>query len=55
MSSSVEVGDINEKFSEDSFDFLKPRKEGNFIDYKKQYGEYEEKTTDSNIGKEESE
>jgi len=53
--SSVEVGDINEKFSEDSFDFLKPRKEGNFIDYKKQYGEYEEKTTDSNIGKEESE
>lgn len=53
--SSVEVGDINEKFSEDSFDFLKPRKEGNFIDYKNQYGEYEEKTTDSNIGKEESE
>lgn len=53
--SSVEVGDINEKFSEDSFDFLKPRKEGNFIDYKNQYGEYEEELTDSNIGNEESE
>jgi len=55
--SYVEVGDVNEQFSEELYDFYTPKTEDKFIDYVKEYGEYEEDILDdsNNIGNEESE
>lgn len=55
--SSIEVGDVTEKSSEEAFDFYTPRIEGNFIKYNNEYGNYVEETVDdtNNIGNEESE
>mgnify|MGYP001464085372 CR=1 FL=1 len=55
--SSIEIGDITEKSSEETYDFYTPRIEGNFVQYNNEYGNYVEETLDdtNNIGNEESE
>ena len=47
------VGSADDNFGEETYDFYKPRKEGNFINYFNQFDEYEEKEiTENNIGNE---
>lgn len=55
--SSIEIGDVSEKSSEETYDFYTPRIEGNFLQYSNDYGNYVEDNVDetSNIGNEESE
>lgn len=55
--SSLEVGNINEQFENETYDFYTPKVEGNFIEYDSKYGNYEDETIDdsNNIGNEESE
>lgn len=49
------VEDENDKLDTETFDFYTPRKEGNFIDYINEYGNYEEDVSEGNIGNEENE
>lgn len=54
--SSVAIGDVNEQFDEENFTFYTPKKEGTFIEYITEYGNYNDETEDdgSNIGNEEN-
>ena len=48
----LKIGNNETNLTEEKFDFYKPRKEGNFIDYINKYDEYKEISDENNIGNE---
>lgn len=49
---NLELGDSEIKLNEEKFDFYTPKKEGNFIDYIKEYDDYKVVSDENNIGNE---